>query len=75
MLEQLKEALRNWGTWVSIFSLLFLVLIDAGVGIDPGRYELYVNLILMTLVGLGVISNPGAGKWYKNIKGPDDLDK
>lgn len=57
---------KNYGLWVSLFALLALVLQDFIPSFDLGRYQEYVDIILVILVGAGVISDPKAGKWFKD---------
>lgn len=59
-----KERFRNYGLWVSLASLILLVLQTSGVGVDVGKYNQIVNQILGIFVALGVLSNPKEGKWF-----------
>jgi len=59
---------KNYGLWVSIASVLYMVLKDLGYQIDLTRWETYVTAILGILVSLGVISNPENGKGYFTLK-------
>lgn len=60
---------KNYGLWVSIASLVLLILQTANVGIDVGKFHTAVDLILGVLVALGVISDPTtANKGYGNDK-------
>ncbi|NNU85350.1 holin [Geobacillus sp. BMUD] len=58
------ERFKNYGLWVSVASLLFMILQDIGVHITPEKYHAYVDVILTILITLGIISNPKEGKWY-----------
>lgn len=58
----MKQKFKNYGLWVSLFSLLGLVLSD--LGIIPVHYSQYVEMILCILVTAGIVSTPEAGKWY-----------
>jgi uncharacterized membrane protein len=60
------ERFKNYGLWLSMSSLTFMLLQDAGVHITPEKYEAYVNSILTILITLGIISNPKEGKWYQD---------
>jgi uncharacterized membrane protein len=64
----MKERLRNYGLWVSIASLLFMIVQDLGLHITPEKWNAYVDLILGILVMLGIISNPKEGKWFSDDK-------
>jgi len=64
------ERFKNYGLWVSVASLLFMIIQDAGVHITPDKYNAYVDVILTILITLGIISNPKEGKWYQD-KGDD----
>lgn len=60
---------QNYGLWVSIASLLFMIVQDAGFYITPEKWNTYVDLILGILVMLGIISNPKDGKWFNDNGG------
>ena len=56
---------KNYGLWVSIFSLAPMVLELFGVEVVAEQYQPIVNTILAILVGLGIVSNPStSSKWY-----------
>lgn len=55
---------RNYGLWVSLASLILLILQAAGVEINTGQYNEIVNAILGLLVAAGIISNPKEGQGY-----------
>ncbi|WP_197089583.1 hypothetical protein [Bacillus sp. SA1-12] len=61
---------KNYGLWVSIASVLYMVLKDLGYQIDLTRWETYVTGILGILAALGIISNPENGKGFFNAKTP-----
>ncbi|MBO1510310.1 hypothetical protein [Metabacillus bambusae] len=63
---------KNYGLWVSIASVLYMVINDLGYQIDLTRWDTYVTAILGILVALGVISNPESGKGFFNAKIPAD---
>lgn len=67
------KRLQNYGLWVSIASLLFMLVNDLGLHITPDKWDSYVNSILSILVMLGIVSNPKEGKWFsdKNDKGDE----
>lgn len=54
----IKQRIRNYGLWVSIASLVLLVVQAFGVQIDVGKYNSIVNAVLTVLVGLGIVSDP-----------------
>lgn len=65
---------KNYGLWVSIASVLYMVIKDLGYQIDLTRWDTYVTALLGILVALGVISNPESGKGFFNAKTPTELD-
>jgi hypothetical protein len=62
----LKRKFENYGLWVSIFSLVGLILVDTIPNFDESKYKIYVQAILTVLISGGVISNPSAGKWFSD---------
>ncbi|GGE58677.1 hypothetical protein [Priestia taiwanensis] len=70
----MREKLRNKGLWLALFALLGMILMDTVPNFDAGRYEQYVDVILMILVGAGVISNPNAGKWFVDTESENKND-
>lgn len=58
----MNDKLKNYGLWLSLFSLLGLLLKDTNL--LPVNYNQYVELIMYILITLGVVSNPSAGKGY-----------
>ena len=75
----MDKRLRNKGLWLSFASLLFLILQDCGLLIDPERYNMYANLLTSIgycLLGFGVYSNPETdNRWYGRDKDNDDISK
>lgn len=60
-----KSRLRNYGLWVSVASLVLLVLQSLGITITPEQYNEIVNTILGILVMLGILNNPTTeNKWF-----------
>lgn len=59
---------KNYGLWVSIASVMYMILKDLGLQIDLTQWETYVTSILGILVTLGIISNPESGKGFFNAK-------
>lgn len=60
-----KERFSNYGLWVSLFSLIGLILVDT-LNVDLGHYQQYVEIILTILMGLGIVNDPRKGKWYSD---------
>lgn len=58
----LKKRLRNYGLWVSVASLVLLLLNNFGVDIDESKYNGIVDSILAILVLLGILNNPTTEK-------------
>ena len=54
----MNRRLRNYGLWISIASLTFMILQESGVQITPEKFDTYVNSILGILILLGIINNP-----------------
>ena len=52
----MKDNLKNYGLWLSLFALLGLFLSD--MSWMPDNYELYVQLILAILIALGIVTSP-----------------
>jgi len=59
---------KNYGLWISIASILYMVLRDIGIDIDLTKWQNYVTAILGILATLGVISNPEQGRGYYQLK-------
>lgn len=55
---------KNYGLWVSLGSILYMVFKDLGMQIDLTAWETYVTAILGLLGALGIISNPDKGKGF-----------
>jgi len=55
---------KNYGLWISLASLLFMILNAYGIGIQEEEYNIIITTILSVLIALGVISNPEAGKGF-----------
>ena len=67
-LEFLKLRIHNYGFWISIFSLVVLVLQTFEIPIFP-HYDLIVNIILLLLLVFGIINNPTTtNKWFGDDK-------
>lgn len=74
MLNQIKESFRNKGTWVAILALIGFFCVQFIPGFDMGNWEVFVELLLAVIAGLGIISNPKDGDWFidENGNGIDD---
>ena len=55
---------KNYGLWVSLASILYMVFKDLGLQIDLTTWETYVTAIIGLLAALGIISNPDKGKGF-----------
>lgn len=55
---------KNYGLWVSLASILYMVFRDLGVQIDLTTWETYVTAVLGILATLGIVSNPEKGKGF-----------
>ncbi|MEH7238328.1 hypothetical protein [Bacillus sp. JJ1562] len=55
---------KNYGLWVSLASILYMVFKDLGMQIDLTTWETYVTAIIGLLATLGIISNPDKGKGF-----------
>ena len=54
----MKVRLKNYGLWISVASLAFMVVQNSGLQITPEQWNSYVNAILTVLVLAGIINNP-----------------
>jgi len=54
----MNNRLKNYGLWVSVFSLFMLTLQNSGVGVDVGKWTTVFNQLLQILVLLGILNNP-----------------
>lgn len=67
--RRIRSRLRNYGLWVSVASLLLLVLQNFGVNMVAANYNALVNALLAVLAGLGVINDPTTeSRWYLDDK-------
>lgn len=55
---------KNYGLWVSLVSILYMVFKDLGLQIDLTTWETYVTAIFGILATMGIISNPDKGKGF-----------
>ena len=65
----MKIRLQNQGLWLSVASLVLIILQTAGIHVIADEYTAIVNSLLTVLVLAGVISNPEASKGF-NITTP-----
>ena len=49
---------KNYGLWLSLFSLIGILLNAFGVNFVPEEYTQITNAILAVLIAAGIISNP-----------------
>lgn len=65
----MNNKFKNYGLWVSIFSLIGLILQNFGLldsmGITNDTYQNIVQAVLAVLTAAGIISNPSIGNGYK----------
>ena len=68
----LKNKIKNYGFWISLLSILFLIakqiLNKCGIVVDEYFITEIISAICFLLITLGVISNPESGKGYNDIK-------
>lgn len=62
------DKFKNYGLWVALASLIFMLLQDSGLQITPEKFDTYVDSILTVLVLLGIVSSPKEGKWFGDDK-------
>lgn len=64
-----KSRFKNYGLWISIASLIPLILKCFGINVIEGDYEQVVQAILSILVMLGIVNNPTTeSKWFNDDK-------
>ena len=72
-----KSKWKNYSLWVSIFSLIGLVLQTYGLfeklGLTNETYNEIVKAILVVLTGAGIISNPSIGQGFLDAKDNDKI--
>ncbi|HGH7177538.1 TPA: hypothetical protein ACJMKJ_005182 [Bacillus wiedmannii] len=66
----MKDVLKSRGLWIAVFALLGMILMDTIPNFNAGRYQQYVDTILLILAAAGVI--PVSKKVVKNAKGNKD---
>lgn len=63
--HRITRRLSNYGLWISVASLLLIVMQDFGVHIVESNYRELVNALLSVFVGLGIINNPTTNNpWF-----------
>jgi hypothetical protein len=67
---KMKDVLKSRGLWIAVFALVGMVLMDTIPTFNAGRYQQYVDTILLILAAVGVI--PVSRKVVKNAKGSKD---
>lgn len=63
----MNSKFRNKGLWLSIVSLLFLILKKFGVIEDTGFWDIVTTTLASALVTAGILSNPTDGDFYDDI--------
>lgn len=58
----MKSRLKNYGLWISVASLVFMIIQNSGLQITPEQWNAYVNAILTVLILAGIINNPTTDK-------------
>ena len=58
----LKKRLRNYGLWVSVASLVLLLLKNFGIYVDASKFNGIVDAILTIFVLLGILNDPTTKK-------------
>ena len=63
---------KNYGTWISMFAMIGLILQIYGLlpklGLTNDTFNQIVNAILAFLVAAGIVNNPENGKGYLDDK-------
>lgn len=69
-MEYLKKRITNYGFWVSLLSLIPLIMQAAGdTTLIPSNYQTVANIILSFLVAVGIVNDPTTdAKGYKDDK-------
>ena len=52
-----KVRIRSYKFWVALAALVGLIVVDLGIT-DAGKYEQYVQAVLLVLVAGGIITDP-----------------
>ncbi|NPV93046.1 MAG: holin [Firmicutes bacterium] len=63
----MRKRLANYGLWVSMASLLLIVLQDFGLNINTSSYRELINAMLAVMVGLGLVNDPTtSSQWFSD---------
>ncbi|MBE6716746.1 MAG: hypothetical protein E7573_07485 [Ruminococcaceae bacterium] len=58
----MKERLKSWAVWLSVFGALGVILNAFGVfekiGIDSATFDVVVNAVGSVLIAFGILNNP-----------------
>lgn len=58
----IKERLKSWAVWLSVFGALGVILNAFGVferiGIDNATFDMVVNAVGTILIAFGILNNP-----------------
>ncbi|WP_312498103.1 hypothetical protein [Bacillus luti] len=66
----MKDVLKSRGLWVAVFALLGMVLMDTIPNFNAGRYQQYVDAILLVLAAGGLV--PVSQKVVNSVNGSKD---
>ena len=58
----IKQRLKSWAVWLSVFGALGVILNSTGVfeklGIDNATFDVIVNAVGSVLIAFGILNNP-----------------
>lgn len=58
----MKERLKSWAVWLSVFGALGVILNAFGIfekiGIDSATFDVVVNAVGSVLIAFGILNNP-----------------
>lgn len=58
----IKERLKSWAVWLSVFGAVGVILNSTGVfqnlGIDSTAWDIIVNAVGSILIAFGILNNP-----------------
>lgn len=58
----MKERLKSWAVWLSVFGAIGIILNSFGVfeqiGLTAGEWDVIINAIGGVLVAFGILNNP-----------------
>ncbi len=59
---QMKDRLKSWAVWTSVFGAVAVILNAFGVfekiGIDSTTFDMVVNAVGSVLIAFGILNNP-----------------